>query len=75
MQSGGEPRQGDGLSAAGFHGVYLPHVLAVVLCIRVVCFMHGDGIGIVVYGDIHAAADGYFYTCGRSAAAGEVIDE
>lgn len=54
--------------------VHLADVGAVVLGLRVVDFMHADGVGIVVDGGIDRAADGLLDACRCATAAGEKVD-
>ncbi|MGY8832831.1 MAG: hypothetical protein ACKVIS_25525 [Pseudomonadales bacterium] len=63
-----------GLPPLALEKVYLPHRFAVVLGVRVVDFVHSDGFGVMVDGDINRAAQGHFDAGGRATAAGEVID-
>ena len=70
---GGEPRQSHGVSPAGLGGIHRPDVLAVVAGGGVVGAVHGDGVGVVVNGNVHAAADGHLNAGGSAAATGEVV--
>src|SRR5262245_16863628 len=68
-----EPRDGDGFPACCFAGVYIPYALAEMARHRVVCLVHGDCAGVVVYGYVDGPPGRQFYAGAGPAASGEIV--
>ena len=70
-----KPGEPDGATGAGFDRVNLPDILGVMLCAGMIRAVHGDGSGIVVDGDVHAASDSDLDASAGSAATGEIVND
>ena len=56
------------------HWVYLPYIFTIMLCIRMVCFMHCNSLRIMVNCYINTKAGSFFYSGGGSAPTSEIIN-
>ena len=63
------------MTIAGFHRIYLPHILTVMLCVRVISLVHPDSFRIMVNGNIYTVAGSHLYPGAGSASAGKVVND
>ena len=70
---GAEPSQPHRLALTDLARIHVPHRLAVVPGVRVVGFVHRQGGGVVVDGDVHRATDGTLDAGGGATTASEVV--
>ena len=69
-----KPRQCYRMPLTGFYRVNIPDALTIMLCVRMVRFVHPDSFRVMVNGDVHAYPGCQFYASAGSAATGEIIN-
>jgi hypothetical protein len=67
------PKKADWVVGMHSFRIDLKHVFAVMLCVRVVCGVHGDRFTVVVDGYMHRVPDSLFNSGARSAASGKTV--